>query len=521
METLRHWSVRHAGALARVYASFARIAPRLGGALRLIGEARGERQLRPVERAAKQLFFDCHMCGQCVLSECGMACPTNCAKTMRNGPCGGVSAGGACEVKPSMRCVWVEATEGRKRISRGLPQTTKALTPIDQRLKDSSTWVRIIAGQPQGAAAGTGTASTPSTRGASGAEAIQGDPAPSGSLARAPRIEGNGSGEPGRQRHAFEKACLEAMDGRRFLTTVEIEPPDSPDPSVLLKRASRFSGLVDAINITDGAGGNCHMSSAAAAAVLAAQGLAPVCQIACRDRNRIAVQGDILGAAALGVRNFLCITGDDVSQGDHPQAKPVFDLDSVSLLGIARTMRDRGQFASGRALDARPNLFLGATANPFVPPYRDRVLNLQQKIEAGAQFIQTQFCFDLALFEDFMAEVRARGLHSRAAIVVGVGTLKSAGALKRMSERVPGIRIPHAIIERIGRAADQKAEAKAVLAETIRSLRNIEGVGGIHLMGHRNETMLAEAIVESGVRRSATPSAPRNVVQGGTAWTTA
>ena len=499
METLRHWSVRHAGALARVYAGFARIAPRLGGALRLIGEARSERLMRPVERAAKQLFFDCQMCGQCVLSESGMACPTNCAKTMRNGPCGGVSAAGACEVKPSMRCVWVEATEGRKRISRRLPAQAAALAPIDQRLKDSSTWIRIVKGQPEAAL-------TPSLRGANGAEAIQGAPAIPGSLARgAPRNDG---GSPARQQHAFEKACLEAMDGRRFLTTVEIEPPDSPDPSVLLKRAARFSGLVDAINITDGAGGNCHMSSAAAAAVLAAQGLAPVCQIACRDRNRIAVQGDILGASALGVRNFLCITGDDVSRGDHPQAKPVFDLNSVSLLGIARTMRDHGQFASGRTLDARPNLFLGATANPFVPPYRDRVLNLQQKIEAGAQFIQTQFCFDLALFEEFMAEVRARGLHSRAAIIVGVGTLKSAGALRRMSERVPGIRIPPEIIERIGRAADQKAEAKAVLVETIRALRNIEGVSGIHLMGHRNETMLAEAIVESGARRSVTPSAP-------------
>ena len=511
METLRHWSVRHAGALARVYAGFARIAPRLGGALRLIGEARTERLVKPLERAAKQLFFDCQMCGQCVLSESGMACPTNCAKTMRNGPCGGVSAGGACEVKPSMRCVWVEATEGRKRISRGLPASTKTLQPIDQRLKNSSTWVGIIKGLPETAIQDTlESPLTPALsregRGSPAVPVERAFPSPLAGEGTGVRGASNLVSSGGRQQHAFEKACLEAMDGRRFLTTVEIEPPDSPEPSVLLKRAARFSGLVDAINITDGAGGNCHMSSAAAAAVLAAQGLAPVCQIACRDRNRIAVQGDILGASALGVRNFLCITGDDVSRGDHPQAKPVFDLDSVSLLGIARTMRDQGQFASGRALDARPNLFLGATANPFVPPYRDRVLNLQQKIEAGAQFIQTQFCFDLALFEEFMAEVRARGLHSRAAIIVGVGTLKSAGALRRMSERVPGIRIPPEVIERIGRAADQKAEAKAVLVETIRVLRNIEGVSGIHLMGHRNETMLAEAIAESGARRSVTPN---------------
>jgi len=190
----------------------------------------------------------------------------------------------------------------------------------------------------------------------------------------------------------------------------------------------------------------------------------------------------------------------------------VFDLDSVALLGIARTMRDRGQFASGRPLDGRPNLFLGATANPFVPPYEDRVLNLGQKIDAGAQFIQTQFCFDLRLFEKFMAAVRARGLHKRAAIIVGAGTLKSAGALERMSERVPGIHIPAQIIERIGRAQDQKAEAKAVLVETIRALKEIEGVAGVHLMGHRNETMLAEAIAGADVRDHAQTPAPACVV---------
>ena len=153
------------------------------------------------------------------------------------------------------------------------------------------------------------------------------------------------------------------------------------------------------------------MSSAAAAAILVANGLTPVGQFSCRDRNRIALQGDILGAAALGVRNILCLTGDDVSQGDHPYAKPVFDLDSISLLRITQAMRDRGIFASGRKLDVAPNLFLGATANPFVPPFRDRIGNLERKIDAGAQFIQTQFCFDVPMLADFMA----RGTRARVA----------------------------------------------------------------------------------------------------------
>jgi 5,10-methylenetetrahydrofolate reductase len=241
------------------------------------------------------------------------------------------------------------------------------------------------------------------------------------------------------------------------------------------------------------------MSSVAASAILATHGYAPVYQIACRDRNRIAIQGDILGAAALGVKNILCLTGDDVSQGDHPQAKPVFDLDAVSLLHVARGMCDQGQYASGRKLETPPDFFVGATANPFVPPYLDRIANLEKKILAGARFIQTQFCFDVEIFDDFMREVRRRELHRRAHIIVGVGTMGSAKALKWMAEHVPGVHVPSATIDRIGRAEDQKQAAKQICLETIDALLGIDGVAGIHVMGHKNEDVLAEIIVESGL----------------------
>src|SRR5665647_2291071 len=203
---------------------------------------------------------------------------------------------------------------------------------------------------------------------------------------------------------------------------------------------------------------------------------------------------------ALGVRNILCLTGDDVSQGDHPNAKPVFDIDSISLLRMTERMRDLGTFASGRKLDVAPNLFIGATANPFVPPYRDRIANLEKKIDAGAQFIQTQFCFDVPMLADFMAEVRTRELHKRCTIIVGVGTLSSAKSLRRMAQHVPGVHIPETVLQRIAGAKNGKAEAKAVLVETIRAVSEIEGVAGVHLMGYRNDEVLAEAIVESGVR---------------------
>jgi 5,10-methylenetetrahydrofolate reductase len=408
-------------------------------------------------------MFDCRECGQCVLSATGMACPMNCAKEMRNGPCGGVRADGCCEVKPEMRCAWVEATAGTKRIAPDhLAHPTPLLPAIDVRKRGTSTWIQVVNGRS--------------------------DPA-----FQPPVGERIGSDT---QLGQFEKACRSG----KFVVTVEVAPPDSADPATLLARAAKFKGLVDAINITDGAGGNCHMSSVAASAILAADGYTPVYQIACRDRNRIAIQGDILGAAALGVKNILCLTGDDVSQGDHPQAKPVFDLDSVSLLHIARGMCDRGEYASGRKLETPPDFFIGATANPFVPPYTDRIANLEKKVVAGARFIQTQFCFDVAMFEDFMREVRRRELHKRAHFIVGVGTLGSAKALSWMAAHVPGVHIPKPLLERIGSASNQKLEAKQVCIETIRSLAEIEGVSGVHVMGHKNEDVLAEIIIESGLR---------------------
>jgi methylenetetrahydrofolate reductase (NADH) len=457
MRVLRQWSVRHASAFRRIYDAFARFLPYLRGLLRHFSAQGIERMVRPVERAAKELLFDCNMCGQCVLSSTGMACPTNCSKQMRNGPCGGVRADGTCEANPALRCVWLEAGEGQKQIGGAL----NVLAPIDHRLWHRSSWLRVIEGTQ--------------------AEPVRPNPPAAGA----------------RESFAFEHACKSG----HFVVTFEVSPPDSSDPGALIARVSRFRDLADAVNITDGAGANCHMSSAAAAAILVANGLTPVAQFACRDRNRIALQGDILGAAALGVRNILCLTGDHVSQGDHPGAKPVFDLDAISLLQITRGMRDGGTFASGRKLEAAPNLFIGATANPFVPPHHDRIANLQKKIDAGAQFIQTQFCFDVPMLKDFMREVRARELHKRCAIIVGVGTLSSAKSLRRMAAHVPGVHIPQAVLRRIDSAEDQKREAKAVLIETMQSVAGIEGVAGVHLMGYRNDDILAEAIVQSGIRR--------------------
>ena len=224
-------------------------------------------------------------------------------------------------------------------------------------------------------------------------------------------------------------------------------------------------------------------------------------QVSCRDRNRIAIQGDLLGAAAMGVRNVLCLTGDGVQAGDQPEAKPVFDLDSGSLLRTARMLRDEGRFLSGRPLETRPAFFLGAAENPFAPPYDFRPLRLAKKIEAGAEFFQTQFCFDLSRLRAFMAGVRDHGLHQKAFLLIGVGPLRSAQAAEWTRAHVPGVVIPDDVIRRLrGVPGDrQLAEGKRLCIEIIQQVRQVEGVHGVHVMAFRQEELVAEIIEEAGL----------------------
>ena len=287
----------------------------------------------------------------------------------------------------------------------------------------------------------------------------------------------------------------------RFAVTAELNPPDSADPQEVYEAALVLSEVCDGINATDASGAHCHMSSVAICALLTRAGYEPVLQVSCRDRNRIAIQGDLLGAAAMGVRNVLCLTGDDVTVGDQPQARRVFDFDSIQLLRTAKIMRDKGMFLSGRKLTVPPHLFLGAAANPFVPPYDWRPLRLAKKIEAGADFIQTQFCFDVPRFRRFMERVRDLGLHKKVFILVGVGPLRSEKAAEFMRTRVPGVIIPDEIVERLRQTPKERrqAEGKRICIEIIQQVRQIEGVAGVHVMAYRQEELVAEIIHEAGL----------------------
>lgn len=293
-----------------------------------------------------------------------------------------------------------------------------------------------------------------------------------------------------------------------FAVTAEIAPPDSADPADVYARAMDFDGYVDAINATDGSGANCHMSSMGICALLTRRGYAMILQMSCRDRNRIAMQGDMLGASAMGVANVLCLTGDGVQSGDHPEAKPVFDMDSISALGMVRQMRDESAFLSGRTLSTPPRLFLGAAANPFAPPLDFRPQRLAKKVAAGAQFVQTQYCFDVDRLKTYMARVRDLGLLEKVFILPGVGPLASAKSAEWIRKNVAGVHIPDAVIQRLAGAKDQKQEGVDLCVELMQEIKEIEGVSGIHLMAYRQEHRIGEIVSKSKVLGTRVPWSP-------------
>ena len=287
----------------------------------------------------------------------------------------------------------------------------------------------------------------------------------------------------------------------KFAVTTELTPPDSANPQEVFDEAAMLANVVDAFNATDGSGAHCHMSSISICSLLTRQNHPMVMQISCRDRNRIAIQGDVLGAAAMGVSNILCISGDDVSAGDQPEAKRVFDFDSIQLLRTIRIMRDKGMFLSGRKLTEAPKVFLGAASNPYMPPYDWRALRLAKKIEAGADFIQSQYCYDVPRLKTFMRQCGDLGLHELVYYLVGVGPLRSEKAAEYMRTRVPGVHIPDEIVDRLRKTPKdrQTEEGKRICVEIIEQVKEIEGVNGVHIMAYKQQELVPEIVEEAGL----------------------
>ncbi len=289
------------------------------------------------------------------------------------------------------------------------------------------------------------------------------------------------------------------LEKGEFAVTGELGPPQSADPEVIRNKVSILKGNVDAANITDNQTAIVRLSSIAAGVLMQNEGLEPVIQMTCRDRNRLAIQSDILGAASLGLKNLLCLTGDHQSFGNHPFSKNVFDLDSIQLIQMVKGMRDENKFQSGDELKVPPKMFIGAAANPFGDPFEFRVIRLAKKVAAGADFIQTQGIYDVNRFEKWMEGVRDRGLHEKVYILGGVIPFKSAGAARYIKNKVPGMVVPDELVERMKSASDAKAEGIKIAIETIEQLKTIKGVHGVHIMAIEWEEKVPEIAERAGL----------------------
>lgn len=297
------------------------------------------------------------------------------------------------------------------------------------------------------------------------------------------------------------------LDSGQFAVAAELSPPKGVDLTGIARDARTLKDFADAVNVTDNQAASVRMASIPVAALLLRHGVEPVAQMTCRDRNRLAMQADLLGAAALGIRNILLLSGDHVIWGDHPEAKSVYDLDSMHLLRMAHNMTQHGIMDNGRPLSSAPQFFIGAAANPFAPPQDFRPQRLAKKVAAGARFVQTQLIYNIERFKTFMAAVRDLGLHEQVYILAGVGPVKSAGQANFMATKVAGMEVPDALVQRMSKTpkAAQPEEGIRICTEIIEQVREIPGVAGIHIMA----VHWAEAVPEIVTRVGLHPRPPR------------
>ncbi len=297
----------------------------------------------------------------------------------------------------------------------------------------------------------------------------------------------------------------EKLRAGRFVITAEVTPPVSTDSNDLLAKALPLRGLADAVNVTDGAGARPHLGAVIAAALLVEAGIEPVLQLTCRDRNRIALQSDLMGAAARGVRNLLVLRGDDPSAGDQPEAKPVFDLDARQLLETARRLRDCGELPSGRKVAGKADFFLGAADIPIDPPPAWAPKGLAAKLDAGAQFSQTQFCMDAGVVRRYLARLAEHGVADKLFMLIGIVPLRSAKSARWIRDKLYGAIIPDSIVDRMEAARDPPAEGRRICIEMIQELAEIPGVAGCHIMAPNHEEAVPPVIAAAreGIARLA------------------
>jgi methylenetetrahydrofolate reductase (NADPH) len=456
------------------------------------------------EAALKSLLFSCRMCGNCLLQEAMFTCPMTCPKGLRNGLCGGASAD-HCEVDPSRPCTWFmiyERAEKRGQLDRLL----EINAPLDGARVGRETWLELFRAWRQ-------REDKPSLRDFL-VDRETFDKNWDGlfyDLRQPDWWQGDAEYHP----PAYDEPIsqLEAnLRAGQFVTTAEIAPPLGASGDIIRKKVGWLEDYVAAANFTDNASASARMSSMASSRICLEAGLEPVMQLQARDRTRVVLESDAMGAAGLGIRNILCLSGDHHRFGPSPMAKPdQFDMDSVQLLWMLRRMRDEGIYLDGRNIKRRPEFFLGAAASPYgaLPQYE--AIRAEKKINAGAQFMQTQPVFDYGRFTDWLEALDKRALLDKVHILPGLIPLKSARAAHFMADEVPGVYIPDELVKRMDAAGDkegQQEEGVRIALEIIEKLKATPGIAGMHVMAVHWEAIVSRLMQEAGLPRPTIRSAP-------------
>lgn len=450
------------------------------------------------EKAIKSGMFGCRMCGNCILQETAFVCPMTCPKGLRNGLCGGATPE-ACEVDPSRPCTWYAIYERAEKMGR-LDKLLEINAPLDGARAGRETWLDTIRLWRERKAGPHPTEFfTNRDKFNEEWESFFYD------LRQPDWWQGDAKYHPPAYQEPVSQLEANLRTGN-FVTTAEIAPPLGATTDLILKKAGWFQGYVAAANFTDNASASARMGSLASSKICLDAGLEPVMQLQARDRSRVVIESDAMGAAGLGIRNILCLSGDHQKFGPSPMAKPdQFDMDAVQVVWMLRRMRDEGMYLDRRNIKQPPQFFLGAAASPFGAPPKFEAIRAEKKINAGAQFIQTQPIFDYNGFIEWLEALDKRNLLDKVYILAGLIPLRSARAAHFMADDVPGVVIPPEIVKRMDDAGDDKeAQAEtgvAIALEIIEKLKNTPGISGMHVMAVHWEAIVPRLIEESGVPR--------------------
>lgn len=442
------------------------------------------------ERFLKGAIWGCRMCGNCVLQETAFVCPMTCAKGLRNGLCGG-STPEKCYVDPTKPCTWYKIFERAEHMGR-LDTLLEVLPPVDGRQAGHETWLDLVRQfrQREDPIGFGELIFNPEKRAEFFHDVRQPDWWQGDALYHAPAYE-----EPASILERHLRAGL-------FTVTSEIAPPLSINTNGMIRKAHLLKDWVVAANFTDNASASPRMSSLASARLTLEMGFEPVMQMQTRDRDRYALESEAMGAAGLGIRNILCLSGDHLRLGPGPTPRPVQnDMDAIQLVWMLRRMRDEGHYLDGRSIKTPPKFFLGAAASPYAAVPRYEAIRTEKKINAGAQFIQTQPIFDYDRFVEWMEALDKRNLTDKAFILPGIIPLKSARAAHFMADDVPGVVIPPELVQRMDDAQDQQEEGVAIALELIEKIKNTHGVNGMHIMAVHWEEIVPRLVEDSNLPR--------------------